>query len=151
MDPDFRLVMAQGWISRNPEALQHPTAASLDRDTLARELATERPTHLLWEHCRRVSLREITQACGGLERKDIRPGTRTRPIAPEFELVRLFPVDELNQDEAGQYYFAPGAVAHTLSVVLRHRESTWLVAGIGDFLGYPGWPPRFERVVEPED
>lgn len=151
MEPAFRLVMVQGWITHNPEALEHQTVVGLGRDAFARELSMEKPTHPLWPHCARVSLREITQACGGLEQKDIRPGTRPRPIGPDLELVRFFPVDELDQDEAGQYYFAPGARAHTLSVILRHRESGWLVAGIGDHLGHPGWPPRFERVVLPED
>jgi len=151
MDPDFRLVNAQGWITMNPEALGHPTVARLDRDTFARELSLENPSHPLWPQFAKVMLREVTQACGGFEHKDLRIGSRPRLIAPELELVRLFPVDELDQDATGQYYFAPGASAVTLSVILRHRGAAWLVAGMGDSIGYPGWPPRFERVVQPDD
>ena len=39
-------------------------------------------------------------------------------------------MDELDQDEAGEHWFAPGASAVTLSVILRHREAAWLVAGM---------------------
>jgi hypothetical protein len=128
MEPDFRLVMAQGWITHNPEALDHPTVAGLDQNAFARELATEESTHPLWRHCARVSLREITQAYDGLEQRDLRIGTRTRLIGPDLELVRFFPVDELDQDEDGQYYLAPGKWAHSFSVLLRHGEPGWQVA-----------------------
>jgi hypothetical protein len=47
MEPDFRLVMAQGWITHNEEALEHPTVSGLDRDTFARELSSEDPAHPL--------------------------------------------------------------------------------------------------------
>jgi hypothetical protein len=151
MDPEFRLVMAQRWITHNEEVLEHPTVSGLDRDAFARELTSEAPTHPLWIHCARVALREITQACGGLENEDLAPGSRPRPIAPEIELVRLFRLQDLDRDETGQYYFAPDAQAMALTVIVRQRESGWLVAGIGEYLYYPGWPPRSERVALPED
>jgi hypothetical protein len=151
MDSEFRLVMAQRWITHNEEVLEHPTVSGLDRDTFARELSSEDPTHPLWPHCARVTLREITQACGGLENEDLAPGSRPRPIAPELELVRLFRVQDLDRDETGQYFFAPGAQAMALTVIVRHGESGWLVAGIGEYLYQPGWPPQSERVAQPED
>jgi hypothetical protein len=151
MDPDFRLVMAQRWIIHNQEVLQDPTVLGLDRDTFAHELALERPTHPLWLHCGRVMLHEITQACGGLEQERLGIGVRPRPIALNLELVRLFPLDEVDRDEAGEYYFAAGAQVINLSVILRHRESRWLAAGLGEHLYHPGWPPQPEKVVLPED
>jgi hypothetical protein len=151
MDPDFRLVMAQRWIMHNPEVLQDPTVSGLDRDAFAHDLASEYPTHPLWPHCGRVMLREITQACGGLEQERLGIGVRPRPIALDLELVRLFPLAELDRDESGQYYFAAGAQAINLSIILRHRESVWLAAGMGEYLYHPGWPPQPEKVVVSED
>jgi|SRR6266487_3573051 len=151
MDRDFRLVMVQLWIIHNQDVLQDPAAAGLDRVIFAHELALEHPTHPLWPHCARVTLREITQTCGGFEHRELGTGARPRPISPDLELVRLFPLDEMYQDETGQHYFAPGAAVIALSIICRHREARWLVAGLGEFLGSPGWPPRFERVVQPSD
>jgi hypothetical protein len=151
MDPDFRLVMAQGWIIHNEDVLRDPTVSGLDRDTFARELSLEQPTHPLWPHFAKVMLREITRTLGGLELENLGIAMRPRLIGADLELVRLLPLDELDRDEDGQYYFAPGAQVIGLSVILRHREPRWLVAGIGEFLYHPGWPPRFERVVRSDD
>lgn len=151
MDPDFRLIMAQLWIAHNEDVLRDPTVSGLDRDTFARELSLEHPAHPLWPHCARVTLREITRTFGGLERRDLEIGMRPRLVGADLELVWFFPLDELVRDEAGQHWFPPGAWAITLSVIMRRRESRWLVAGLGDFLGHPGWPPQFERVVQPDD
>lgn len=151
MDPDFRLVMVQAWINENETVLPDPAVGGLDREDFARALASERPTHPLWPHCASVTLREITQACGGFEQRELGIGARPRPIGPDLELVRLFPLDEMGRDEQGQHYFAPGTSVLTLSIICRRREARWLVAGIGAFLGYPGWPPRFEQVVQPDD
>ena len=117
MDPDFRLVNVQGWITHNEEVLRDPAVGGLDRETFAHELASEHPTHPLWRHCARVTLREITQACGGFERRELGIGARTRPIGPDLELVRMFPLDEMDQDETGQHYFASGASVVVLSIL----------------------------------
>jgi hypothetical protein len=92
MDPDFRRVNAQAWITMNPEALAHPTVTGLDRDAFAVELSSEEPTHPLWPQFARVMLREVTQASGGLEQENLGIGSRPWLIAPDLELVRFFPL-----------------------------------------------------------
>lgn len=151
MDPDFRLAMAQYWIVHNEEVLREPSVIDLGRDTFARELSREAPIHQLWEHCGRVSLREITDTCGGLVHEDLLIGTRPRVIGPDLELIRFFPKSEMWQDEDGNYYFAPGQAVMGISVIVRYRDPRWLIASIGDRLYRPGWPPKPERVVWPED
>lgn len=151
MTPDFRLSLAQWWLTDNPEALDDPSAASLDREELARLLAAEKPEHILFRPLARVSLRELGNGFGGLDVSQLGPGTRPRPIGPDLELVRLFYLPDLDQDDAGNYVFAAGAAARAVSVLVERRDPGWAVAGVGEYLTRPGWPPRYERVVQSAD
>lgn len=148
MTPDFRLSLAQWWLVHNPEALNDPSAASLDRDELVPLLAAAKPEHILFRHLARVSLRELRNGFGGLDISKLGPGTRPRPIGPGLELVRLFYLPDLDKDDAGNYVFAAGAAARTVSVLVERRERGWAVAGVGESLLRPGWPPTYERVVQ---
>jgi len=148
MTPDFRLSLAQWWLIHNPEALNDPSATSLDRDELVRLLAAEKPEHILFRHLARVSLRELRNGFGGLDVSQLGPGTRPRPIGPDLELVRLFCLPDLDKDDAGNYVFAAGTAARTVSVLVERREQGWAVAGVGESLLRPGWPPTYERVVQ---
>lgn len=150
LDSDFRLALVQGWIVRNPAVLRRPEA-SLGRDQLARDLSTEDPQHRLWPHCRRVLERELVGATAGVADHELAPGTRPRPMAPGLELIRLFPVDLLPRDAEGQPFFAAGQVVMSLSLITSHGQAGWVVAGIGEGVLRPGWPPEYQFLVRPED
>src|SRR5215472_2443846 len=65
MTSDFRLSLSQWWLIHNPEALNDPSAASVDRDELARILAAEKPEYILFRQLARVLLRELRKSFGG--------------------------------------------------------------------------------------
>ena len=151
MTPDFRLSLSQWWLIHNPEALNDPSAASVDRDELARILAAEKPEHILFRQLARVLLRELRKSFGGLDVSQLGPGTRPRPMGLDLELVRLFYLPDLDHDDDGNYVFAAGAAARAVSVLVERRDPGWAVAGIGEHLMRPGWPPAYERVVQSGD
>ncbi|OEJ21771.1 hypothetical protein AR457_40760 [Streptomyces agglomeratus] len=151
MTPDFRLAMAQAWLSRNPAALDDPQASGLDRDSLARALAASSPELPLFPHLSRVSLREIRNSYGNLRSDQLGMASRPRPVGPDLELMRLLYLPDLDVDSGGNYSLAPGAFARAANVILRRGGQAWAVAGVGDHFLRPGWPPVLERVVQPED
>ena len=151
MTPDFRLAMTQGWLMHNPDAFGDPSAADLSRDELARILAAEKPEHNLFPHLARVSLREIRNSYGDLDTSQMGPGARPRPMGVGLELVRIFYLPDLDRDDEGNYVFAAGAVARAASVLVEQAGPAWLVAGVGEGLLRPGWPPTYERIVQIED
>jgi hypothetical protein len=151
MTPDYRLSLVQLWLTHNPEALSDPSAASLDRDELAQCLAAEELQHVLFRHLARVSLRELRNSFGGVDISEIAPGTRPRPVGPDLELVRLFYLPDLERDNTGNYVFAAGAIARALSILVTRTAAGWAVAGVGDGLLRPGWPPTYERIVQADD
>ena len=151
MTPDYRLSLVQWWLTHNPEALNDPSAASLDRDELAQCLAVEKPEHVLFRHVARVSLRELRNSFGGVDISEIAPGTRPRPVGADLELVRLFYLPDLERDDAGNYVFAAGASARVLSILVNRAAAGWAVAGVGEGLLRTGWPPAYERIVQADD
>ena len=151
MTPDYRLSLVQLWLTYNPYALNDPSAAFLDRDELAQCLATEEPEHVLFRHVARVSLRELRNSFGSVDISEIAPGTRPRPIGADLELVRLFYLPDLDRDEAGNHVFAAGATARALSVLVNRIAAGWAVAGVGEGLLRPGWPPTYECTVRADD
>ena len=151
MTADYRLSLVQWWLTHNPEALNDPSAVSLDRDELAQCLAVEEPEHILFRHVARVSLRELRNTFGGVDISEIAPGTRPRPVGVELELVRLFYLPDLDRSDAGNYVFAAGTTARALSVLVNRTTAGWAVAGVGEGLLRPGWPPTYERIVQAGD
>lgn len=151
MAADFRLAMTQAWLSRNAAAVSDPSAAGFDRDSLAARLSAPTPQHPLFQHLARVSLREIVNVFAGLDPDLLGAGTRPRPVGPNLELVRLFYLPDLDRDRDGNYVFAPGATARAVSVLVERTDSAWAVAGVGDGILHPGWPPTYETLVAPED
>jgi hypothetical protein len=151
MTSDLRLAMVQDWLLNNPEAFRHPSAASMGRDDLAHALTADDPQHELFVHVARVSLRGIRNSYGNLNVDELGTGWRPRPMGADLELVRLLYLPDLDVDETGSYVFAPGAAARGASVLVRRAGSAWAVAGFGVGLFHPGWPPRWEEIVNPDD
>lgn len=151
MTSDFRLAMAQAWLTANPVAFGDPSASDLTRDELAAALATEDPDHWLFPDLARVSLREIKNTYGNLDTSKLGPGLRPRPMGPDLEVVRLFYLPDLDKDDAGNYTFAAEATVRTASVWVQRSGSWWAIAGVGDGLLRPGWPPNYESILRPED
>ena len=151
MTPDYRLSLVQLWLTQNPEALDDPSAESLDRDELAQCLAAEEPQHDLFPHVLRVSVRELRRSFGGVDANELGPGTRPRPVALDLELVRLFHLPDLEKDDTGNYVFGAGDFARALSILVNRTAAEWAVAGVGEQLLRPGWPPTWERVVQTDD
>lgn len=65
--------------------------------------------------------------------------------------MRLFYLPDLDRDDHGNYVFAPGATARAVSVLVERTDSGWAVAGVGEWLLRPGWPPTYERVAQNDD
>jgi hypothetical protein len=65
--------------------------------------------------------------------------------------VRLFYLPDLERDDTGNYVFAAGAIARALSILVTRTAAGWAVAGVGDGLLRPGWPPTYERIVQADD
>jgi hypothetical protein len=151
MTPRFRLATVQAWLSMNPEALNDPSVGITTRGDLASELAQEKPTNALYRHLARVMLREIKGTFGNLDVDQFGPGLRPRLMGPGLEVVRLFYLPDLDKDEAGNYVFAAGATARGAAVWVEREAEGWAVAGVGDGILQPGWPPIYERILRPED
>jgi hypothetical protein len=151
MDADFRRALTQDWIGRNPAVMSDPTVTG-DRDELAAELSVPAPTHPMWQHLSRVTERGVRGATTDLfAGRELGAGVRPRPMGVDLMLVRLMPLDELAVDENGMRVFAPGQMVLGLSLLMRRVDAEWQVAGVGDGLLRPGWPPVFERIVDPAD
>lgn len=151
MTAGFRLAMAQSWIVNNPAVMKHPSTVGLDRAEVARRLASASPRHDLFEHLARVSLREIRGTWNDADMDDLLIGTRPRVLSATLELVRLFYRPDMSQDAEGNYYFAPDTYVRGASILVELIGGGWQVAGAGDALLEPGWPPTLRRVVNPED
>ncbi len=79
-------------------------------------------------------------------------GSRPRLLGPDLELVRLLHKADLSVDASGYHQFLPGAFARSVSVLVTSvKGGDWKVAGIGDHLLRPGWPPTHEQVVRTAD
>src|SRR5262249_22636001 len=89
MAPEFRLAMAQGWLSHNPAVLHDPSVGGEGRDELASALAMSSPDHPLFRDLARVSLREIRSSYGNLDTDQLGPGLRPRLMGADLEVVRL--------------------------------------------------------------
>lgn len=143
LDHEFRLVLAQQWILDNPAVLSDPAVDGIERDTFAAELAKEQPTHPLWHHCLRVSMRAIRSGTCGAEERELGFGLRPRLAGLDLEVVHLKVIDDLPTDEHGVRYHPPGTYVMTLVLPMRHRDGMWRVVGIGERLPVPGWPPTW--------
>lgn len=151
MTDDFRLVCVQDWIMSNPSVMSAPQVAGT-RDELAAELAGVSPTHPLWVYAKRVSERTVRSATTDVVGdRELGSASRPRPIAPDLELIRLIPLDQLDVDEDGVHLWQPGQAVENVTLLLQQSPDGWRVAGAGDRLPRPGWPPDFETVVSPSD
>jgi hypothetical protein len=150
-DPQFRLGLVQLWITHNHAALRRDMGAErFKRDELAEQLAREVPDGPLWEQCGRVSVRTIVQASGGYLDVELGIGTSPRLLAADLEQICLVPVEPLRKDEHGIAVIEPGVFA-AFSLVARISEGRWRVAGIGDHILVPGWPPQHQQVAQIEE
>ena len=147
LDDEFRLAIVQGFIVR-----MQGLPPEQDLDELANELAVERPDHRLWLRLRTSIHEELMNALPGIADEPLHAGQRPRPLAPDLELVRLFPESELQQDPAtGRLFFGQNQWARVYSVIMRQTSDGWRVGGIGEHLLSPGWPPTSHRIARFDD
>jgi hypothetical protein len=148
---EFRLALAQMWIYHNPGVLDDPRAGGLDRDGLAERLLDAQSGDELFVNMRAVEIRTIKQSFGEVRFDDLGTGVRPRPIGPSLELVRLLDRTDLATDENGYHYLLPGGSARAVRVIVTSIGEGWEVAGVGQHLLRPGWPPTHEQIVGPAD
>ncbi|MDQ6911065.1 MAG: hypothetical protein M3Z84_09850 [Actinomycetota bacterium] len=129
-DEPYRLARAQAWILANADL---PELLNENRDEVAAALATPKTSHPLWDtfaHFITIRLRN--------DLPDL--------TAPEFR--RVIEKDDGISAGAGLEYVAVTGEQHaqfalgeTLAVRLFVVRQEQLVAGLGQFLPDPGWPP----------
>jgi hypothetical protein len=146
----FRLALAQAWLVSNPEVLADRRAIG-GREQVAAELAMDRPTDPLWSRLAGFMHRELMRATAWAFDLELAPGTRSRVIAPNLEALRLFVTEDLAIDENGHRHFAVGQTARALTMLMEHDGANWWIAGVGDGILTPGWPPTYQRLVTTED
>lgn len=151
LSEEFRLALTQMWIYHNPAVLADPRADGLDRDRLAERLLRADPNDGLFVNMREVEIRTVRQSFGEVRMDQLGTGSRPRPIGVDLELVRLFHLADLDVDDRGQHVLMPGASARAVSVFVSGSDGSRRVAGVGDWLLRPGWPPVHERIISPED
>ncbi|MET8848488.1 hypothetical protein [Amycolatopsis sp. NPDC004625] len=151
MSEELRLALAQMWIFHNPGVLSDSCARGLDRDGLTERLLRADPADGLFINMRSVEIRTIREAMGVASLDQLGTGSRPRPIGVDLELVRLFVMADLDVDDRGKPFFAAGASATCVSVIVSGADGGRRVAGFFDSLFRPGWPPAQERIVNPED
>ena len=134
-DRDVRLGLAQDWILANAN---HPGLKGYDRDELASALAALEPDHPLAEPFLDGKLRTFKDAYGDIDLEDWGAAERQRRYRIEFELVFLSPT------KGESVVWDMDSPIYGSAFVLRRRLHTWQVAGFGDEIAIPGWPPTFE-------
>jgi hypothetical protein len=151
MSEELRLALAQMWIFHNPGVVLDPRVRGLDLDGLAERLLRADPNDGLFINMRAVEIRTIRQGLGVASLDQLGTGSRLRPIGVDLELVRLFLIADLDVDDRGNNFLAPGASAKGVSVIVSSAEGEREIAGVGDSLLHPGWPPVWEQIINPED
>lgn len=128
MERPLRLYFAQVWISSNAEAL-----AELDHDELA-EAITDAPDepHELWATFAQVMLDHHKQAYSELSAWD--------DIDNAHDVLLLTDGLEAVQVSLFKFSLEPSTV-QGFSIVMRRTADGWTVAGLGNCLPEPGWPP----------
>lgn len=152
MDADFRLSYVQMWVLNNPRALNDPLTGGASREQLAEQLAALPPAHPLWPHLERVLRRDLVDVIARMfDDRELGTGTRPRLVAPGLELIRVTPVDQVPQQADGTHVWESDTAVQSLSLFLSLGPAGWLVAGWGDGVMRPGWPPQHEVLATPAD
>lgn len=133
MARDFRQCFAQMWVAADPRA------EGEDRDLLVDRLLAE--TDRLFRAMRADVVRSIRKSFGAGPFDDLGVGARPQPVGPELELVRLFHTAGLAVNHLGHHYMVPGAVKQAIGVIVARTDDGWEIAGVGQQLLRPGWPP----------
>ena len=136
-DPVLRLVLAQDWVWTHRH---HPTIGQ-DRswDELARGLAAVPPDHQLWDAFSTELVKRWRKIWPGFTSSSWEAWGQPEVVALDLEMVTF-----LESDGRQPVRFEPGRSALARRFALRHTESGWLVASVGDQMFVPGWPPSLE-------
>ena len=135
-DRDVRLALAQDWILANSD---HPDLIGLDKDELARALSALEPDHTLADPFLSGQQNKFQRAYGEIDLEDWGIAERQRRHKIEYELVFLSPT------EGESVVWDINSPIYGTAFVLRRRLHTWQVAGFGNEIAIPGWPPTFEE------
>lgn len=98
------------------------------------------------DHLRAAVIRSIRDSFGDGPFDDLGVGARPRPIGPGLELVRLFHTTGLSVNGVGHHYLTPGESARAIGVIVARTDDGWEVAGLGNNLLRPGWPPTRVKI-----
>ena len=133
---EFRLCLAQMWV-RGEEG---------ERERLVERLLLGLEDDELFLGMRADVVRSIRDSFGDGPFDDLGVGARPKPVGPELELVRVFHTAGLAVNGVGHHYLTPGSAARAIGVIVARTDDGWEVAGLGDHLLRPGWPPSRVRV-----
>lgn len=146
MSDDFRLAMVQGVVLNYPELV----AEDENSDGVVTDLL--RGAHPEAGAVRAGILKQIRNVYDEVPPADLAMGSRPRPIGPDLELVRLWHLDDVTEHPDGSFTLDPGNSARSVNVLVEGASrETWRVAGVGDSILRPGWPPQLQRMIDPGD
>jgi hypothetical protein len=135
-DRDLRLSLAQDWILANN---QHPNLIGFNRDDLAVALSALEPSGKFAEPFLSSQLRKFQNTYQHIDLADWGAAERQRRFKIEYELVILSPTK-------GEFVTWEGNTSLRATVfILRRRLHDWHIAGFGDEIAVPGWPPRADK------
>lgn len=133
MTSDFRRVIAQVVLGGNQLSVA-------ELDAIVEELAVAAPARSDLPQFYKAACSVLQNACVYTP-DSVGVGSTTHIEAPAFEVVRLYVLEDLSVDDAGNYFLKPEGSARALTLIVSAAgDSSWLMAGIGG-LREPGWPP----------
>lgn len=140
VDPPFRLASTQGWIMLNHDL---PEVAAADPDQLAAALAEAYPTHPLWLDFAGWRVIRWRAVLPDLLQPEARAAVildEPERVEPDIEVVMLTRATTPRHVE-------PGGRLMVQRFLVRATGAGFRIAGVGDALPRPGWPPSEVKAV----
>lgn len=140
MDDNLRLCRAQAWLWNN---WTFPEIGGRLDELADRFVRGPWPGDDLWDAFAQIELAQLAEAWGEAYARDLGAASYPRPIGVDLEVVLMVPTDGnvMTFDQ-------PTLVSSALPFVVRHVDGVWWLAGYGDFVPVPGWPPQLEPAAD---
>jgi len=132
IDQPTRLALVQSWIHAN---INHPELAGEDKESLAADLARAQPSHRLRDDFFATQLSEFRDSYQDFDPETWGAAETPRRFELDLELVILMETD------GEPFFWEAGTHERGIGLILRRFINDWYIAGYGDRVLVPGWPP----------